>query len=280
MRGDVGEAVVVASLHIAPADDGWRSRALARVVDGADAIWLDARPPDEADQAATARIFETRGVVPAGASLVDAIGEPAAATLQAAALARGFDAAPLADMKPWRAYLTLTVRQMIADGYAPGAGLDAALRAEAAARGRALRFFGGVEGQLDVFAGLAPDAAAALARWRIDSLAREGALDDVVAAWTSGDLAAIDAALNAPMREAAPAAFDAIVMSRNEMWVTRIADVADDAIRALVVVPSEHLVGPGSAIDILRAEGFEVERLDAPPTTDDKAKRKKKKRKK
>ncbi len=255
---------VLAALHYLPVDADWRSDAVGRAIDRAETFWFEADASSRAAREATAALLASAGAAPAGASLDAMLGETGAITLVAVAAELGAEPAALIAMRPWRAYLELSVRQIAQAGYAPGAGVERALRAEAGARGRSVRHITDVDQTLGAYARLADDDALDLLRWRLDDWAAQGeAFTPLFDAWTAGDAEAGDALMNAPMRAAAPAAFQSLVVARNGLWADAIADMLGAPGSALAVIGVQHLVGDGAIIEILRERGLNVERLGA-----------------
>jgi uncharacterized protein YbaP (TraB family) len=82
----------------------------------------------------------------------------------------------------------------------------------------------------------------------------------VVAAWRTGDAAAIDAIMNESMDDA-PALYARMLTDRNAAWVPQIEQLLRGADDVLVVVGAAHLVGEHSVVEMLRQRGHTVEQL-------------------
>jgi uncharacterized protein YbaP (TraB family) len=82
----------------------------------------------------------------------------------------------------------------------------------------------------------------------------------IVAAWRSGDVAALERLLLREFRES-PAIYQRLLVERNHDWVPKIAQCETDVMPCLVVVGSAHLVGPDGLVALLRARGFVLEQM-------------------
>ena len=95
----------------------------------------------------------------------------------------------------------------------------------------------------------------------VDEAAAVTELDALLAAYRAGDAAAVEAiVLNPEELERSPEFFEGMMYARNEAWIpallTRI-----EAGGAFVAVGVGHLIGERSVVDLLRAQGYAVERV-------------------
>jgi uncharacterized protein YbaP (TraB family) len=86
------------------------------------------------------------------------------------------------------------------------------------------------------------------------------ALDQIVRAWSTGDVIALGALLLSGMREY-PAVHQAIIVDRNRRWLPRIEKMIEQGESALITVGAAHLVGKDGVIELLRARGYTVEQM-------------------
>ena len=99
----------------------------------------------------------TEGFLPAGETLSGRLDEGATQKLQDAALEVGLPFDAVDTMRPWQAFLAMTVQYIVAKGFDPGSGVETVLLKEARLRGRDLRFFETVDEQLSLFTNLQPE---------------------------------------------------------------------------------------------------------------------------
>lgn len=87
-----------------------------------------------------------------------------------------------------------------------------------------------------------------------------GAIDELVAAWASGDVEAL-AQLTEPQNDAEAAALDLLLLQRNRNWVPAIERLLRENRENLIVVGAAHLAGAGSVLDLLEDAGYTVTRI-------------------
>ncbi len=85
-------------------------------------------------------------------------------------------------------------------------------------------------------------------------------MDDTVAAWRSGNVDLLDDLLGKRMREEVPALYQAILVKRNEAWITEIERLLDTPDVELMLVGAMHLAGPDSVLALLKKRGITVAR--------------------
>ncbi|MEX0644845.1 MAG: TraB/GumN family protein, partial [Parvularculaceae bacterium] len=204
-----------------------------------------------------------------GVTLTSLLGAEDGARLSAVAADVGLTSAALDPMRPWLAFLQISVKFIVAQGFDPASGVETILLKEARARGRELRFFESVDQQLGLFTNLSPEAEKKLLVITLRDWTRQKAdFDALFAAWRTGDGAAIDRLMNEALYDEAPELFDILVADRNEAWAEKIADAMSGAGKILVAVGAGHLVGDVSVPALLAAKGFTVERFGVAPGTE------------
>ena len=245
----------------APASDkSWRTRAISRAIDKSETMWFEAPVDDPAAMETANRIFAERAPAPAGAHLTDGLDETSLGALENAAAAAELTMAALSPLRPWAAFVLLSGR---VHAGAAGAPVEAAIRAEADSRGRPVRFLFSIEESLALLTDMPAETERRLliAAARDFSRQRADAPADF-AAWRAGDLAAVDASLNAPLRQGAPGAFDLLVVKRNREIAARLAAILSEPGTAFVTLNAGYLAGEASLLDDLSALGLMIERID------------------
>lgn len=255
-------ATLIGTFYILPPGVDWRSRALASAADRAETIWFEAESDTRAAQAAAAATVKAKGFLKPGEKLSTKLAPADAEKLAAVAAEIGMPLDELEAMRPWHAFLALSVRGMIADGHQPGAGVERALLDEARQRSRALRFLETTEQQLSLFTRLKPAGELALLTLTLREWDNRSAdLDATIAAWKAGDVETLDERMNGLMRREAQDAYQAIIVGRNKAWADKVGEALAGPDDSLFAVGASHLVGPDSLIEELAARGFTVERI-------------------
>lgn len=245
--------------HAGLADPTWRTPEMEAALKASRQLWLEMQATD--DPAAGAQLVRTFGMDPARTlqSRLDA----AQNEKLAAVLARyGLAPAMVAPMKPWLAGLTVSMLPLRKAGLDPRFGADVVLRDAMKAAGKPVDGFDTRERQLRYLADLPETDQIA---FLMDSLDRAGDPRDlprrVAEAWQKGDLAALEALLNAEVKQRSPLLYARLVVDRNRTYAARIAQMLEGKDDQFVAVGVGHLVGPESIEAILAAKGAKVRRL-------------------
>lgn len=246
-----------ASIGAVPKGADWRSRAVATAIDAAETLWFEAPTGDPAAIARANEIFVEEGKLKSGA-LSARLGNDAGRLAEIAAAA-GLDPAALEPLRPWAAFVLLSAR-IDADRD----GVDAALMREAESRGKPMRYFDTIDAALGRLTALAPDDERALLVQLLGDFSRQRAgADAAYAAWRAGDLDALDAALNAPLRDGAPAIHDLLVADRTEALAAAAAQILNGRGTSFAALSARYFIGAGGLPERLQAMGFEVARVGA-----------------
>ena len=101
------------------------------------------------------------------------------------------------------------------------------------------RYFETVAEQIDSLSG-GPETLqiASLAATLQDMEAQPDGYARTVALWRAGDLAALEAEALGPLRRAAPAAYDRVIVQRNRRWLTQVRERLAGSGRSVMVSAS------------------------------------------
>ena len=217
------------------------------------AIDLDDLDPGEVQQAAL-----QLGLLPPGETLEGVLGAQTFAAMAAHARDLGLDPDRLQSLRPWLAALTLVQAQMSALGLSREAGVEQRFLARASRDGKDVLGLETPEQGLSALASLSMERQREFMAYTLieaDTMATQ--LDEMMAAWKSGDTAQLTALLDRGFAEF-PDLYGPLTVARNREWTAILADLLDDPDDYLVVVGALHLVGEDSVIDLLEARGYEV----------------------
>jgi len=258
VHGPRGEIVLFGSVHMLPPGVDWRPPALTAALARADQLWFEL-PLDAGAAEAVRDLVRRLGALPPGDSLWAHMDAARRADVKRAAAQVGVSAEALAPMRPWMADLALSVAADAAAGARPGEGVEARLAADAPPAARRL----GLETASEQIGFLAAgDTAEQVAS--LDETAREitgdpGLFARVLAAWLSGDVAALDREALGPLRAQAPASYRRLIVERNRRWARVLTALAAEPGVKVVVVGAGHLVGRDGLPARLRARGLKVD---------------------
>lgn len=216
---------------------------------------------DDLDPLEVQRVLTTRGLADPSESLRGLIGEDAYAAAAQKAEAIGLDINQLNAIEPWYAALTVVQLRLIGLGYDPRYGVDEHFARRAAADGKPVRGLETVDEQLAIFDELSPAMQREFLLQALDdAAAMEGELEELLAAWKNGDADYLERELLGSLKEH-PALYKDLVLRRNRSWIEPVQALRRDTGDVLVIVGALHLIGDDSVVEMLRAEGFEIERL-------------------
>ena len=257
------EFILLGTFHILPPSLQWRTDVLNDAIKTADTVYFEVEADTPDAQSKTVSILMTQGFNPAGVTLSSMLDDADAQALKVISQSLGLPASAIDPMRPWQAFLTLSVQFIVQQGFEPGAGVDSVLMAEARTRGKDLRFFETLEQQLGFFTSFDPETEKKLLIVTIQDWDNQQEMfDELFDAWRLGNVAVIDEQMNGIMREQAPKVYDRLIVKRNEAWAIELADeIRNGAGKALVAVGVGHLVGDEHSVPaLLEAQGFEVSR--------------------
>ena len=86
-------------------------------------------------------------------------------------------------------------------------------------------------------------------------------MDDMLAAWKTGDTSALDRLMLAEIRTEYPAMFQTMFVERNAAWLPQIETLLETSDVEFVLVGAGHLAGSEGLLALLDARGYKVEHL-------------------
>ncbi|WP_411819520.1 TraB/GumN family protein [Hyphococcus formosus] len=255
---------LLGTFHILPPNLHWRTDEIAEAYDNADIVYfeVDADAPDAASK--TLNIMMTQGFNAPGTTLSSLLDDHDAQKLREIVGELSLPFAAVDTMRPWNAFLALSVQFIINQGFEPGSGVDSVLLKNAKLSDKEVRFFETLEEQLSLFTGLDPETEKMLLTVTIrDWDEQQAAFDDLYEAWVSGDTEFLDVEMNEVLREQAPIVYDRLIVDRNITWADELeAALRNESGTGLVAVGAAHLVGDEQSVPaLLKKRGFDVSRV-------------------
>jgi hypothetical protein len=253
---------LLGTIHVLKPGVNWRSGKLEDAFKASREYWMEA---DIQEDPAIAETYALNFGNDSRSPLADKLSADDYALFVKLITDRGLSEGRLRFVRPWLATLLLTGGATKDGGYDPMNGVDRALETDAKGAGKAVKTFETPAEQLGFFAHLPPEIERAMLVQTLDDLrvgenGAVGEVDALSAAWLAGDTQGLDDAGVRKMRKDAPAVFDVIITRRNAAWVPKITDMLQTPGTYFVAVGAGHLVGKGGVPELLKAEGFKVER--------------------
>lgn len=199
-----------------------------------------------------------------GRTLSSVISPQAAAKLGTLMSASGTSLQAVEPFEPWAVSLSLSLGVMQALGFRSDMGLDRRMAERATEAGKPVHGLETVEAGFAALDGVPmAEQLRDLDEFLDNPLKIGRRLQDLHDWWRSGDVAALEAEMQAEMVAKTPETYRLLVVERNRNWmpqlVRRLADEHKD--NTLVVVGAMHLLGSDGLVEQLRAKGYKVERV-------------------
>jgi len=213
---------------------------------------------DDLDPVDVQTRFMQAAMLPATQSLSTVLDADVYADASRAAQTLGLELAALEPFEPWLAALTIMDLGMARNGFRADQGLEQHLLARARHDGKVVQGLETLADQISVFDGLSYSEQQSLLDQtleEIDSPERE--MDQLLDAWRSGRLDTLAGKLSESFADF-PGLYEALVVHRNERWISRIESLAAQPGNTLVIVGALHLVGENNVVEMLRARSLEV----------------------
>ena len=205
--------------------------------------------------------FLSAALLPPGTSLRDVVAPSLYRRAERSASTLGIDLHSFDRFEPWFAAISILDVGMARQGYRADKGLEQYLLAKAERDAKTITGLESLNSQIALFDKLPQKQQQLLLEQTVDELASSRAeMGRLIDAWRNGRLRAMTGALMQDF-DGFPGLYDALVRERNAAWVPTLEHLIDGRRRYLVVVGALHLVGKGSVVDLLRADGYEVSRV-------------------
>ena len=259
IAGPKSNVYLFGSFHLLPPDVNWKTAAVERALNEAAVVVF------ETDLVAAQRpqtmqaLVATYGVLAPGETLASVLPENMYAAFERIASELQLPPAGLALFRPWFAALLLSVQFIVSQGLDPSRGVDQQILAWAQAQGKTLGALESNEAQIRVFADLTRAQEIELMAVTLRQV-REmpQRLGELLAAYRSGDIAALERTLNQGVDEF-PALRQRMINDRHDRWLPQIEKMIADGRTHMIVVGAAHLAGPDSVVEILRRKGVKIE---------------------
>jgi uncharacterized protein YbaP (TraB family) len=249
------------TVHVLRSDTVWRSPKIDAAFNQADELWLEIPDVSSLSAQLVGGFFTLRYGLSPSRPLSSRLTRDEYALLDRAARAAGFTAQSLNVFRPWLAAMLIQTSSTIGSGFEADAGVEMKLTASSRTRKIPVKGFETIEQQLRIFSDLPEEDELAMLRDTLETYAEgvEG-LDEIVAEWVEGDVAAIEKMVVADMQRESPAVYDALLRKRNANWVVKIEEMLKGSGTAFIAVGAAHLAGPDSVQAQLKARGITATR--------------------
>lgn len=249
------------TVHLLRPELEWRSDALDQAIANADTIVFEVDMKSPEAQRAIATDFLQRGMFDDGRTLKEVLGDEDEAVISAAFDSIGVPIDAMNTFEPWMASVNLGVMKLVNDGYDPNSGVESVIEAEADEAGKSFGYLEQISQQTDAF-DLLPEDEQISMLYETALLLDESPqmLDLLVDEWADGDIEGIAKLVANPDGYGfTDAAYQSLLVKRNEAWVPQIEAMLDEPGSVFIAVGAGHLAGPDSVVTMLRDKGYEIE---------------------
>lgn len=259
VRDEDSTLYLFGTVHVLKPETPWGSAKLDRAFASADEYWFEIA--DLNDAAGAVPIIQAKGVSP-DRPLSSLLTAEELADLDAAARSIGATAAQLDPLRPWFAALQLAIASITKAGYLPQNGGDQVLHARAAATGKPIKGFETMAQQIGFIADMSEEGQLAMLRSGLKEFDQAPVvMTRMVGAWSTGDLAELDALIGQEMQEQSPEMYEVMLTRRNADWTRQILALLEGSGTAFISVGAGHLAGADSVQAMLARRGVTVEEV-------------------
>jgi uncharacterized protein YbaP (TraB family) len=248
------------TIHLLPEKYNWRTAKFDQAVAGSNELVLETII-DEKDPMKLVGILTRLGFsnnLPPIASRVPAAKVPA---LEAAIKKSGIPRTAFDRMESWAAAFMLLGNQFKDLGLKGDQGVETALRTSFTSAGKPIGELETNAEQLGFFDTLPDSAQRALLEGAIeDQGSMRNAFQAMLRAWSRGDVSAIARSFNRDLA-ASPELKAALLNRRNANWSRWIEQRMAKPGSVLIAVGAGHLAGSESVLELLKRDGYKVERV-------------------
>lgn len=199
-----------------------------------------------------------------GQTLQQSLPEETWAALEQYAATRGLPVANLQGFQGWFVSLLISITELQLAGLNPEFGLDKHFAERALAAGKEVSGLETGDQQIALFGGMTEVQQVQALQETLAGLPElETEIGKMHALWRAGDAEGLYAVTGAEMKAEFPDLYQRINVDRNRAWLPRLQALLDDSDgdNALVVVGALHLLADDGVVELLRAKGYQVERL-------------------
>jgi hypothetical protein len=248
------------TIHLLPEKTNWQTPKFEKAVDRSQELVVETII-DEKNPMQLFGLLSKLGFSNNLPPIVQRVPPAKRASLEAAIKKSGIPAAAYDKMETWAAAFMLLGNQFKDLGLKNTEGVEAVLRGDFTAKGKPIGELETNAEQLGFFDTLPEAAQVALLEGAIEQPDAVGKqFQEMLAAWTRGDVAAIAKSFNKDLAES-PELADALIKRRNANWARWIEQRMAKPGQIMIAVGAGHLAGSDSVIAMLQKQGYKVQRV-------------------
>jgi uncharacterized protein len=256
---DGRQVTLYGTIHALPPGTDWFTRKARAAFAKANTLVVEVVPSSQPDAMAT--LVGQIGFLPEPVPVRDRLPDDVKPRYDTLVAGSDLPLANLDRMKSWFAALSLTQLEMLMAGIDPAAGVDVTLISRAREWNKRLIGLETARGQLELFNGLPePEQRLLLAGAISDAGQSRQMMRDLIAVWLAGDLDRLRRDFD--NSGLSPTLEKRLFHDRNMAWADFLAARRAPGKHVFMAVGAAHLAGPGGLIEMLKARGFKVRRVE------------------
>ena len=259
VQSDKANIYILGSVHFLKKENYPLNKTIEKAVEGSQKLVLEVDLNSE-DAGAVQRVTLEKGINHKR-SLQQSISAETYGLAEKRAQDLGIDIRALGPLKAWVVALTMTALQLQKLGFDPNYGVDRYLAGRATKSGKKVVGLETASFQIGLIDQLTERDQESMLRQSLKEMdLLERGLDQIVRAWSTGDVTALEALLLGGMREY-PAVYQTVVVDRNQRWLPQIEKMIERGESVLIAVGAAHLIGKDGVIELLKARGYTLEQM-------------------
>jgi uncharacterized protein len=263
INGDSNRIYLLGSVHLLRPSDYPLPAAIYDAYEDAETLIMEL-DMDDLDPLAAQALATELGVLSGGGSLAALLGAENYAIALALAEKAAIPLELLAQTEPWLAAITVEQLMLTRIGFNPEYGVENHLTQRATADQKEILGLESMNDQLQMLDGLPMAVQQALLLQTLEEgLEIETLMNELIAAWRSGDIETLERTMLKDMQQH-PELYQQLVVERNRNWVGQIVALLDEPEDYLVVVGALHLIGDDGVPRMLDKLGHSAKQLVAP----------------
>lgn len=199
--------------------------------------------------------------LPQGVTLQECISKKTQEDLDAYCKKTGISPTTFHRTQPWAVSLAISLIELQSLGFDPELGMEKHFFTLAKRDGKKLAALETIDFQISLFTNFTAKESEESIKETLERVATFKKLsEDMLTAWKSGDLPALDKLLIDTMRRF-PEVYEKLVVDRNKRWISQLEEMLNGREDVFVAVGAGHLGGKHGLLELLRKKGFVVEQL-------------------
>ena len=260
VKGKKNPVYLLGSLHLLKQKDYPLGSAIEDAFRKSDVVVFEV-DMNRINDAEVQQITLRKAILPGGQTLESKLSAKTYDLLKKECLENGLNAAVLSKVKPWFAAVTLSMRKLMQLGFSPDYGVDRHYFRKARKAGKKTSNLETIEYQIGLFDSFSYDEQdKLLAQTVVEMNTIEKDMDDIVAAWKTGDIKTLEKKLLKSFKEY-PVIHRKFLTNRNKKWIGKIEEFLKTPESVMIIVGTGHLVGKESVISLLKKKGYDVKQM-------------------